>query len=66
MVIYTLENNYLIEKRKFKWNLIFKTEDYWTNYKNELYYYNYLLALKDKRIFIICGLRIYIIRIDDI
>ena len=50
MVIYTLENNDLIEKRKFKRNLIFKTEDYWTNYKNELYYYNYLLALKDKRI----------------
>ena len=66
MVIYTLENNDLIEKSKFKGNLIFKTDDYWKKYKSELYNYVYLLALKDKRIMFACGYRIYIIKIDDI
>ena len=59
--IYEIENNDLIEKCKVKGNLIFKIEDD----KDELYDNRYLLALKDKRIIILCKNNLYIIRIND-
>ena len=66
MIIYTIENNDLIEKFRVKGNVIVKTGDLETNNKIELYKYKYLFALKDKRIIFFCDNRICIIRINDI
>ena len=67
IIIYYIENNDLIEKFKVKGNLVFKTKYNKVYNKSELELYDnkYLLALKDKRIIIICGYWIYIIRIND-
>ena len=66
MIIYKIENNDLIEKFKVKGNLIVKTGEVGTYNKIKLYNYSYLLALKDKRIIIYSGNRLFIIKINCI
>jgi hypothetical protein len=48
-----------IEKFNVKGNLIVKTGEVGTYDKIKLYNYNYLLGLKDKRIIIFSGNRLY-------
>ena len=65
IVIYTIENNDLIEKYKVKGNLNIMIPDYTDYYGAKLYNRYYLLALKDKRIIIFHRNSMNIIRIND-
>ena len=65
IIIYTIEDNDLNEKYQVKGNLIFKVANFYRDDKIKLYNNDYLLALKDKKIIILCDNWIFIMRINN-